>query len=78
VQLVGCTVHSAGASVTQQARQMTWALQDRELSIRYLIRDHDTRFIGAFDTVFESEGVDLRRIGSNRPSLQFPQYLSCN
>jgi putative transposase len=48
-----------GAWVTQQARQMTWALQDRELPMRYLIHDHHTKFTAAFDTVFESEGVEL-------------------
>jgi putative transposase len=57
--LAGCTTHPTGAWVTQQARQMTWALQDRELPMRYLIHDHDTKFTAAFDTVFESEGVEL-------------------
>jgi hypothetical protein len=45
--------------VTQQARQMKWALQERELPMRYLFHDHYTRFADAFDTVFESEGVEL-------------------
>ncbi|NLF76090.1 MAG: transposase, partial [Chloroflexi bacterium] len=45
--------------MTQQARQMTWVLQDRELPMRYLIHDHDTKFTDTFDIVFESEGVGL-------------------
>jgi hypothetical protein len=54
--------------VTQQARQMTWALQDRELPWRYLIHDHDTKFADAFDIMFESEGVDLVDIPYHAPN----------
>ena len=59
VHLAGCTAHPTGAWVTQQARQMTWALQDRELSMRYLIHHHDTKFTDVFDTVFEAESVEI-------------------
>ena len=45
--------------MTQQARQMTWVLQERELPMCYLIHDHDTTFTLAFDTVFEVEGVEI-------------------
>jgi putative transposase len=27
--------------------------------MRYLIHDHDTKFTGLFDTVFESEGIEI-------------------
>ena len=59
VHLAGCATHPTGAWVTQQARQMTWTLQDRELPMRYLTHDHDTKFTAAFDTVFEAEGIDI-------------------
>jgi hypothetical protein len=36
VYLAGCTAHPDAAWVTQQARQMTWELQDRELPMCYL------------------------------------------
>ena len=68
VHLAGCTAHPTGAWVTQQARQMTWALQDRELPMRYLIHDHDTKFTDAFDTVFESEGVEIVDIPYHAPN----------
>jgi putative transposase len=68
VHLAGCTAHPTGAWVTQQARQMTWELQDRELPIRYLIRDHDTKFTDAFDTVFEAEGVEIVDIPYQAPN----------
>lgn len=54
--------------MTQQARQMTWSLQDREVPMRYLIHDHDTKFTDAFDTVFESEGVELVDIPYHAPN----------
>jgi putative transposase len=59
VHLAGCTAHPSGPWVTQQVRQMTWALQDRELPMRYLIHDHDTKFTDVFDTVFKTEGVAI-------------------
>jgi putative transposase len=34
-------------------------LEDRELSVKYLIRDNDKKFTQAFDTVFRSEGIDV-------------------
>ena len=40
---------------------MMWELVDREPAIRFLIRDNDTKFTAAFDTVFRSEGIDIIR-----------------
>lgn len=68
VHVAGCAAHPTGAWVTQQARQMTWTLQDCEQPIRYLIHDHDTKFTDAFDTVFESEGVELVDIPYHAPN----------
>ncbi len=59
VYLAGCTAHPDSTWVSQQARQMTWELQDREVPMRYLIHDHDTKFAGLFDTVFEAEGIEI-------------------
>jgi hypothetical protein len=59
VYLAGCTAHPHAAWVIQQARQMTWELQDREPPIRYLMYEHDTKFTQAFDTVFEAMGVEI-------------------
>ncbi len=59
IYLAGCTAHPDSAWVSQQARQITWELQDRDLPMRYLIHDHDTKFTGVFDTVFESEGIEI-------------------
>ena len=44
VHLAGCTAHPDGEWVTQQARQVAWALAEREQPVRFLIRDHDGKF----------------------------------
>jgi putative transposase len=58
VYLAGCTAHPDAAWVTQQARQMTWELHDRDVPMRYLIHDHDTKFTGLFDTVFAAPNAN--------------------
>jgi hypothetical protein len=57
VHFAGCTAHPDNAWVTQQDRQVMWALEDRDHGIRFLIRDNDKKFTDAFDTVFRSEGI---------------------
>ncbi len=37
------------------------ALNDRELSTRFVLRDHDTKFTRGFDDVFGSQGVKVIR-----------------
>jgi putative transposase len=44
VHFAGCTAHPNGAWVTPQARQMAWALEDRELPMRFLLHDNDSKF----------------------------------
>jgi putative transposase len=68
VHLAGCTVHPTAAWVVQQARQMSWAIQDGDLPVRFLIRDRDAKFVAGFDTVFRSEGVEIIRTPFRAPN----------
>ena len=68
VHFAGCTAHPNQNWVTQQARQMTWELDGRELSTKYLIRDHDTKFTRAFDTVVEATGIEIVNIPYQAPN----------
>ncbi len=68
VYLAGCTPNPTAAWVTQQARQMSWQLQDGEVTARYLIRDRDCKFVAAFNGVFQSEGVTIIRTPYRAPN----------
>ena len=59
VALAGCTANPTGAWVTQQPRQIGWALHERPGSFRFLIRDRDSKFTRDFDAVFASEGIEI-------------------
>ncbi len=45
--------------MTQQARQMAWESEDREVPIRFLLHDNDSKFTESFDTVFVSEQIKV-------------------
>jgi putative transposase len=68
VHLAGCTPHPDERWIAQQARQMVWQLRGRADPIRYLIHDRDGKFAGAFDTVFRSEGIAVRRTPARAPN----------
>jgi putative transposase len=57
VHLAGCTTNPTGAWVTQQARNLS--LTGIFERIRFLIHDRDSKFSGAFDEIFRSEGITV-------------------
>lgn len=57
VWLAGCTRNPTGEWVTQQARNL--GLDLSEQGVRFLIRDRDSKYGGAFDDVFRSEGIRI-------------------
>jgi putative transposase len=57
VWLAGCTANPTGAWVTQRARNLGLDCSDQ--GIRFLIRDRDGKYSGAFDEVFRSEGTRI-------------------
>ena len=68
VHVAGCTAHPTAAWVTQQARHLSWQIQDGTLPARYLIHDRDSKFVAAFDTVFAAEGVAIVRTPYRAPN----------
>jgi putative transposase len=53
------TANPDGAWVTQQARNLLLALEERGRRVRFLLRDRDAKFCRAFDDVFRAEGAEV-------------------
>jgi hypothetical protein len=59
VHLAGITANPDGLWVAQQARQLMWQFVETETNFRCLIRDNDSKYTTAFDTVFESQEIRI-------------------
>jgi len=67
VHILGVSDHPTGAFVTQVARNFVADLHDRGRSIKFLIRDRDTKFTASFDEVFRTEGIRPIKIPVRSP-----------
>jgi putative transposase len=67
VHLAGCTANPDSEWVTQQARQLSWRVQDGAIAGRYLSHDRDGKFAPSFGAVFASEGVEAVRTPYRAP-----------
>lgn len=65
--MTGVTAHPTGEWVTQQARNVVAAMEERGAHPRHLIRDRDTKFSRAFDDVWRSIGAQIIRTPVRTP-----------
>jgi transposase InsO family protein len=60
--LLGVSAHPTGAWTTQAARNLLMDLADRVSTLKFVLRDRDSRFSRAFDAVFAAD--DIRTLAS--------------
>jgi transposase InsO family protein len=68
VHLAGITTNPIGPWVTQQARNVTAALEERGRAVRHLVRDRDTKFCRSFDDVWRAVGAEIVRTPTMAPN----------
>ena len=59
LHVAGVAAAPTGGWVTQQARNLAMTLDRRMESLRFLIRDRDTKYLPSFDGVFDADGVEI-------------------
>lgn len=62
-----CTGHPNSAWVTQQARNLSWEMDQLQAPIQLAIHDRDAKFVDEFDRVLHSKGVKVVLTPYRRP-----------
>ena len=69
IRIPGATAHPTTAWATQAARNLVMDLQDAGATVRYLIRDRDTKSPAPFDEVLADAGIAVVLTGIRMPRM---------
>jgi transposase InsO family protein len=69
VRVLGVTAHPTATWTAQLARNLVMDLHDAGATVKYLIRDRDSRYTAAFDAVLASEGIAIVKTGIRVPRM---------
>jgi putative transposase len=69
VRVLGVTAHPTATWTAQLARNLVMDLQDAGATVKYLIRDRDSRYTAAFDAIFQCEGIAVVKTGIQVPRM---------
>jgi transposase len=69
IRVLGVTDHPTAEWTAQTARNLVMDLQDACATVKYMIRDRDSKYTRAFDAVFETEGIGIITTGIRIPRM---------
>ena len=69
LHITGITAHPTGEWAAQQARNLTAVLGSRMDSLRFVLRDRDTKYTESFDAVFQAEDTDTLLSAPRAPRM---------
>ncbi|MFB7224278.1 integrase core domain-containing protein [Streptomyces sp. NPDC056227] len=69
IQILGATAHLTADWIVQLGRNLVMDLQDAGSRARFLIRDRDSKFTQAFDTVLTDAGLEIVTSGIRMPRM---------
>ncbi|MFE7244753.1 integrase core domain-containing protein [Streptomyces sp. NPDC057580] len=69
LHITGVTDHPTAHWATQQARNLTAAVGTRVDSLRFVLRDRDSKYTNSFDAVFEAEDTEVLLSAPQAPRM---------
>ncbi|MER7793314.1 integrase core domain-containing protein [Streptomyces sp. NPDC097640] len=69
IRILGATTHPTGDWIVQLGRNLLMDLEDAASKAKFLIRDRDSKFTGAFDTLMTDAGLKVVTTGIRIPRM---------